>query len=148
MTRVSLLLTMTTAALGAWGPAAPPVGTYRLTTVDGQQVPMVWRRAELPDGGGVQLHWVAGGAKLKRNGRFVVTLTSLRTGVGLAGTTETLTIRGTWRVLSASRVQLRFADGRIGVWRSGEGFSRLTIEALCQDLEGQARVATMMLVRD
>ena len=136
------------AALTALDPSgATPVGAYRLATVDGQKVPMLWRHAEHPEGGDVALHWIAGSAEIRSDGRFVVALTSLKTGPGLIGTPETLSFRGRWRVLSGFRIELRFDDGRVGIWGPGHGYARLTIKARCQDLEGQYRDATMVLVR-
>jgi hypothetical protein len=128
--------------------AATPVGTYRLTKVDGVRVPMVWRESGLDEGGPVQLHWVSGRAEFRRDGNFEVTLTSMRTGRGLAGTPESIVRKGTWRLLSGFRVELRFSDGHTTRWGPSDLFSRLTLQARWPDLEGQYRLATLLLVRD
>ncbi|HEX7024477.1 MAG TPA: hypothetical protein VF187_06640 [Gemmatimonadales bacterium] len=127
--------------------AATPVGDYRLATVDGVRVPMIWRQLEQEDQGAIQLHWISGGAEVRRDGTFAVSLTMMRSGKGFSGTPEAVIQRGTWRILSGFRVELRFSDGRVAVWDAAEGFARLVLTVRSPDLDGQYRIATMVLVR-
>ena len=128
--------------------AATPVGRFHLATVDGVRVPMVWRHGEDPEGGAMQLHWVSGRAEFRKDGTFAVSLTALRTGAGLSGDPESTQLRGTWRVMSGFRIELRFERGQTSVWGPTGRFARLTLKTRYPDLEGQLREAVMVLVRE
>ena len=135
-------------ALAAAKAAPTPVGNFRLDTVDGVKVPMVWQDAAMPEGGSIRFHWIAGRAEFRKDGRFQITLTAMRTGLGLTGTPEPITLAGIWRVVLNFRIELRFTDGRKTYWDPVEHFSRLTLKTSYPDLYGQHRAATMVLVRD
>lgn len=128
--------------------AASPVGNYRLATVDGIRVPMVWQEAALQDGGSISLHWIAGRAEFRRDGHFVIGLTAMRTGIGLVGKPEPITIKGVWRTVLNFRIELRFSNGSRSYWSPTDHFSRLTLKSKYPDLYGNTRSATMVLVRE
>jgi hypothetical protein len=129
-------------------PASTPVGRFRLATVDGVRVPMVWRQGEDSEGGAVQLHWVSGRAEFRKNGSFDLAVTALRSGAGLAGEPENTTMRGTWRVMPGFRIELRFPDGRTTTWGPSGRFATLTLQARYPDLEGRLSLATLVMVRE
>jgi hypothetical protein len=140
-------LALTLLALSA--PAvSSPIGNYRLDTVDGIRVPMVWQEAALQEGGSIRLHWIAGRAEFRRDGRFEIGLTAMRTGVGLVGRPEPITIKGVWRTVLHFRIELRFANGERSYWEPSEHFSRLTLKSKYPDLYGVTRGATMVMVRE
>jgi hypothetical protein len=144
--RLALMVAVATGVLGA-GPASP-VGAYRLGTVDGVRVPMVWRESPAGEGSPVQLLWLSGRAEIRADGSFDLSLTSMRTGFGLPGTPETTTLRGTWHRLPGLRIDFRFDGGHHDSASPGARFSQLTLRVRYPDLEGQPHSATMVLTRN
>lgn len=128
--------------------ASTPVGRFRLASVDGVRVPMIWRQRDDAEGGAVQLHWISGRAEFRKDGSFEVSLTAMRSGAGLAGQPEATATRGTWRVTPGFRIELRFADGHTTIWGPGGRFATLTLRTRYPDLEGKLAVAMMLLVRE
>ncbi|NOT07709.1 MAG: hypothetical protein HOP28_05805 [Gemmatimonadales bacterium] len=146
--RSILTLSLTAVALLGSAGAVSPVGLFRLTTVDGVRVPMVWRQEDGGEGRLVQLHWIAGRAEVRRDGTCQISLTAIRIGHGLTGTPETTTVHGTWRLLPGFKVEFRFAGQpqvSSGPWAP---FSQLVVRGKYPDLEGQHQSVTMVLVRD
>ena len=128
--------------------ASTPVGRFRLASVDGVRVPMMWRQGEDPEGGAVQLHWVSGHAEFRKDGGFEVAVTALRSGPGLSGEPERTTLRGKWRVLPGFRIALRFTDGNTSTWGPSGRFATLTLQARYADLEGRLTMVTLLMVRE
>jgi hypothetical protein len=129
-------------------PQASPVGRFRLTTVDGVRVPMVWRQGDAGEGGAIQLHWISGQAVVRRDGSFELTLIAMRSGRGLSGSPEPVVQRGRWRLLAGPRFELSFDRGWTVQWGITGGFAQMTLQIRYPDLEGQARLATLVLVRE
>jgi hypothetical protein len=138
-----------TAALVAVIAGAPgPVGTYRLATVNGSRVPMVWHQVDHPEGGLLSLTWISGTAEVAREGPVTVVLTSSITGPGATGDLLADTLRGSWSRSRGGRLEIRFQDGRRAEWPGTDGFRSLTIRAVRPDLDGERRPITMVLVRE
>jgi hypothetical protein len=93
-----------------------PSGRFRLTTVDGSRVPMLWDQAELPAGGVLRLSWVDGTAQVARDGSLTLVLWSRISGPGAPGLPVADTARGEWYRDAQGRVEVRFADGRRFRW--------------------------------
>lgn len=145
---ICLRVLIAVGSLALWPGVSNPVGRFRLMSVDGERVPMEWQELERDEGGSLRLYWVAGHAEVRKDGRFVLALSALRSGLGFPGRPETVEIAGTWRPVPGDRIELRFADGSRTTWDGREGFVRLVVRATCTDLEGRKRVATLVLVRD
>ena len=128
--------------------ASTPVGRFRLASVDGVRVPMIWRQGEDSEGVAAELHWISGRAEFRKDGSFEVSVTALRSGTGLPGQPESNTTRGTWRVTPGFRIELRFADGHTTRWGPSGRFATLTLRTPYPDLEGTLTVATMVMVRE
>lgn len=135
--------------LGAWAVgSADPAGTYRLTTVNGARVPMVWDQVELPAGGALQFTWLAGHAVATREGSLTLVLSSAITGPGAPGRPVSDTVRGAWSRDSRGHVEIRFDDGRRARWSNADGYRSLTIRASRTDLDGERRPVTLVMVRE
>lgn len=128
--------------------ARDPIGTYRLVTVDGSRLPVVWQQVDHPEGGLVSLSFVSGSAEVARDGTITVLVTTAITGPGTPGESMTDTVRGTWRRGPEGRLEIRFADGRRAAWPDADAYRSLTIRAMRIDLDGERRPITMVLVRE
>lgn len=150
MRRVLLVALLMGSVLGVRSSAVSgrPAGRFRLATVDGVRVPMVWHAVDLHEGGQLLLSWQSGTAHVRTDGTFAITLVRAISGPAVPGSPVTDSLTGLWRWTAGNRVELRFADGRRTSWEGLDGFRSLTIRVAHADLDGERRTATMVLVHD
>jgi hypothetical protein len=134
------------------GPSGPPnsspVGSFSLSKVDGEDLPMKWDEIHISGSTYIRTYFVSGKATFKSDSTFSYTVKGkIVTGVS-PDQNLVYTAFGTWRLLSGGRLELSTSTGGSATWLTTDQIYTLTATARYPNLNGGESESTMIWVRD
>lgn len=137
---------------GGTGPGNPdalksPVGSFKLATVNGSNVPMQWHQIEISKGMYLRSYWVGGKIEFKADSTFTITFQHKLTGPGLPGTVKSNGYSGTWRMAAGAKIEIRPTTGGVGYWETTEQIFSVTVRSSAPDLNGKTEQVVFVFVR-
>ena len=153
---LAALLAATVAACsdGSTGPAvsndySSPVGKFTLTTVNGDQVPMLWDEMELWSGGPtLQAWWNSGSIEFRADSTYAVAYRHALTGPNLPGNVQQDTYSGTWRLAAGAKVELHQNNGAVQYLQTTDQIYSVTRTATVPALDGGSEQVIFVFVRN
>lgn len=102
-----------------------PAGSYSLASVNGRDVPAVWREVEGPDGLTIRSFWLDGRVEFTPAGRYQLTLESALTVGSRTDDLGEIATRGRWARTSDDSIELHSDEGAVGCWQASADLSVL-----------------------
>lgn len=131
-------------------PNAPPspVGTFVLSTVNGEPVPMMWDEMELWKGGPVlRAYWNGGSIQFRSDSTYTASFRHSLTGPNLPGNIQEDTYTGTWRLDAGARIELRANNGAVQLWQTTNRIDSITKSTSVPSLDGGEEQVVFVFVR-
>jgi hypothetical protein len=100
-------------------------GSYTLASVNGRDVPAVWREVEGPDGQMIRSFWVDGRVELSSEGRYQLTLESALSVGGRTDDLGSIATRGRWHRTGSDGIAIYSDAGGEGRWQASSDLSVL-----------------------
>ena len=106
-----------------------PEGSYTLASVNGRDVPAVWREVEGPDGLTIRSFWLDGRVEFSPAGRYQLTLESALSVGCRTDDLGAIATQGRWARTSDDAIELHSDEGAIGRWQASSDLSVLVAKS-------------------
>jgi hypothetical protein len=122
--------------------------SYSLASVNGQDLPAVWRQVEAPNGDRIRSVWTGGRLLLDAAGRYSVSLSGELQVGGRTDRLHLLETDGSWCEAGPGDLELRSRRGGTSRWQASSDGTVLVGRALHRRAAGPGSRTTFVFLRD
>lgn len=110
-----------------------PAGSYKLSSVNGLDLPAVWRQVETSNGDLVQSVWVDGKMTFSEDGDYHLSLESALCVSGRPDPLGPVSTRGRWLRAGDGSIELHSDQGARGKWQASQDLTVLVAKSRQSD---------------